>query len=65
MHDLFTPEFFNILIIGNLVLGLILVAIRFRIDMKRPIRRSRRLLASRPAINPNDDTQPIQPYEER
>lgn len=53
---MFTPEFFNTLIVLNIVIGLSLAARRFYKDMTRPLPRYPRA----PITPPNDDTQPHQ-----
>jgi hypothetical protein len=37
MFDFLTPQIFNMLVIANLIVGLILIIYRFNADMTRPI----------------------------
>lgn len=54
-----TPEMFNILIIMNIIVGLILAGLRFRQDMTR-----RLPFRSRPPTTSHlEDTQPKKPNE--
>lgn len=56
--DFLTPEFFNTLIIINMIVGLLLAGFRFYKDMTRPLPPSRR---SSRLTRPDDDTQPNAP----
>lgn len=51
--DFLTPQLFDLLIIGVIIIGLAFAAVRFYADMTRPLppRRTR----------PDDDTQPKRP----
>ncbi|MBZ0298619.1 MAG: hypothetical protein K8J31_02715 [Anaerolineae bacterium] len=47
-----TPDFFNLLVIVVIILGLALAAVRLYDDFTRP------LLPDEPPVNPDEDTQP-------
>lgn len=65
MGDL-TPEFFDTLIIINMVVGLMLIAFRFSQDMNRPLPNRKRqpnpVESSQP--DPLEDTKPNQSTEQ-
>jgi len=47
-----TPEFFDLLVVIVIILGVALAAVRLYDDLTRP------LPPSEPRVNPDDDTQP-------
>jgi hypothetical protein len=50
--DFLTPEFFDLLVVVVIILGLALAAVRLYDDFTRP------LPLDEPPVNPDDDTQP-------
>jgi len=51
--DALTPELFDTLIVANIIIALALVGVRFYIDLRRPLGRSRR---SQPANTRQNNT---------
>lgn len=58
MHQL-TPEVFNTLVIANMIVGLLLAAVRFTQDMRRPLPDEQREQEyDESSSDPTDETHP-------